>query len=95
MIDQDKAVEENGSMQRMSEAHFVDQSLAYLAGIVTVLFFGLAAFAVSSADLDLSLSLDDEVKVEAAQFTPDNDPDMSIFAAGCNGKSTKTLCEPK
>ena len=81
-------------MQRISHAPIIDQSLAYLAGIVTVLFFGLAAFAVSSADLDLSIS-DDEVKVEAAQFTPENDPEMDIFAAGCNGKSANTLCESR
>ncbi len=81
-------------MQRISEAPLVDQSLAYLAGVVTVLFFGLAAFAVSSADLDLSLASDDEVRVEAAQFPSGSDPDMDIFAAGCNGKSSKALCEP-
>ncbi len=80
-------------MQRISQAPIVDQSLAYLAGVVTVLFFGLAAFAVSSADLDLSLNLNDDVKVEAAQFPSGNDPEMDIFAAGCNGKSANTLCE--
>lgn len=82
-------------MQRISHAPLIDQSLAYLAGVVTVLFFGLAAFAVSSADLDLSLVSDDEVKVEAAQFPSENDPDMDIFAAGCNGKSANTVCEAR
>ncbi len=81
-------------MQRISHAPIIDQSLAYLAGIVTVLFFGLAAFAVSSADLDLSLA-DDDVKVEAAQFPSGNDADMDLFAAGCNGKSANTLCETR
>lgn len=73
----------------------IDQSLAYLAGVVTVLFFGLAAFAVSSADLDLTLGLNDDVKVEAAQFPSGTDADMDIFAAGCNGKSANTLCETR
>lgn len=82
-------------MQRISQTPIIDQSLAYLAGLLTVLFFGLAAFSVSSADLDLSLGMDDDVKVEAAQFPSGSDPDMDIFAAGCNGKSAKTLCEAR
>jgi hypothetical protein len=80
-------------MQRISSAPFLDLSLAYFVGAVTVLTFGIAALAVSAGDFNLALDFDDEVKVEAAQFPSETDPDMDIFAAGCNGKSEKKLCK--
>lgn len=80
-------------MQRISHAPIFDQSLAYLAGIVSVLFLGIVAFAVSSSDLGFAMDYEDEVKVEAAQFPSDTDLEMSIFAAGCDGKSAKDSCK--
>lgn len=79
-------------MQRLSTAPLLDHSIAYLVGAISVIGFAGAVFAIRANDLDMRLNLEDEVKVEAAQFPFSPHHEIDIFAAGCNGKAAKTPC---